>query len=229
VIDWRAYLESVCHKYAQWRDSYTITDVVGKNHDKQVAKSLLFDLQAMTLQPEGIKYDRELLPESGEEKEKKEILDVLEGLRKYAREHVLLIGRPGSGKSTALIRLLLEEAEGFEDNGDNAIATNHEKTRIPVLVELRYYETSILDLITAFLHRHDPSLPIDSETVKKLLRQGNCLLLIDGVNELPSQEARSQFTKISPRLPANHPDDIHHTGFRGGWRTNHRGYVPMAK
>jgi predicted NACHT family NTPase len=72
-------------------------------------------------------------------------------------------------------------------------------------VELRYYETSILDLITAFLHRHDPSLSIDSDSfaaarsadrVKELLRQGNFFLLIDGVNELPSPEAQPNLQKF---------------------------------
>ncbi|BAZ37949.1 hypothetical protein NIES4101_38750 [Calothrix sp. NIES-4101] len=214
MIDWNAYLESICKKYAQWWDSYTITDVVGKNHNQQVAKSLLFDLQALTIKPEAIKPERELLPQAEEErellpqtKEEREILNVLEGLRKYAREHVLLIGRPGSGKSTALVRSLLEEAKGFVDGGDKsviarvakqneAISPTAGKTQIPVLVELRYYETSILDLITAFLHRHDPSLPIDNETVKELLRQGNFFLLIDGVNELPSQEAQRNLQKF---------------------------------
>jgi predicted NACHT family NTPase len=49
--------------------------------------------------------------ERGKGEKKVERLSVLEGLRKYASEHVLLVGRPGSGKSTALARLLLEEAE----------------------------------------------------------------------------------------------------------------------
>jgi predicted NACHT family NTPase len=207
VIDWKPYLKSICQRYDRWWDSYTITDVVGKNHDKQVAKSMLFDLQAETIKPEAIKPEPKLLPEAREERE---ILNVLEGLRKYAAEHVLLIGRPGSGKSTALMRSLLEEAEGFgnEENKsviafasrlaerNEAISPIRVKTRIPVLVELRYYETSILDLITAFLHRHDPSLPIDSDRVKELLRQGNFFLLIDGVNELPSPEAQRNLQKF---------------------------------
>jgi predicted NACHT family NTPase len=54
-----------------------------------------------------VERDRE---ERGKE-EKIERLSVLEGLRKYASEHLLLVGRPGSGKSTALARLLLEEGE----------------------------------------------------------------------------------------------------------------------
>jgi predicted NACHT family NTPase len=49
--------------------------------------------------------------EKGKGQEKIERLGVLEGLHKYASEHVLLVGRPGSGKSTALVRLLLEEAQ----------------------------------------------------------------------------------------------------------------------
>ncbi len=55
---------------------------------------------------------------------------MLEGIRKYANNHVLLVGKPGSGKSTALARLLLEDAQA-------ASSRNH--TTIPVLVELRYW------------------------------------------------------------------------------------------
>ncbi len=55
-----------------------------------------------------VKRDRE---ERGEGHDKVERLTVLEGLRKYASEHVLLIGRPGSGKSTALAMQPLSEAQ----------------------------------------------------------------------------------------------------------------------
>ncbi len=194
MIDWKPYLESICKKYAQWWAIYTITDVVGKNYNKQVEKSLLFNLQASVIQPDALEPEREQFPKVREEKE---ILNVLEGLRKYAPEHVLLIGRPGSGKSTALLRLLLEEAQVFGDKeNDEAISKTNGKSQLPVLVELRYHDTSILDLIEAFINRHHPSLAIDSETVKTLLRQGQFLLLVDGVNELPSQKARSQLQKF---------------------------------
>jgi predicted NACHT family NTPase len=128
VIDWKAYLESICEKYAQWWDNYTITDVVSKNRDKNLAKSLLFDLQALTVKPETIKPERELLPEAREEKE---ILNVLEGLRKYAAEHVLLIGRPGSGKSTALVRSLLEESQSYLTFCSLALPGNTDSEALP--------------------------------------------------------------------------------------------------
>ena len=67
--------------------------------------------------------------ETGKVLEKTERLPVLAELRKYALEqleHVLLVGRPGSGKSTALARLLLEEAEQ---------AIEDQQAKIPVLLE----------------------------------------------------------------------------------------------
>ncbi|MGI2907640.1 NACHT domain-containing protein, partial [Tolypothrix sp. VBCCA 56010] len=214
MVDWKLYLESICEKYAQWWDTYTLTNVVGNKYDKKVRKSLLLDLQAIAVKPETVKPEREEFPEASNERE---VFNVLEGLRKYAPEHVLLTGRPGSGKSTALVRLLLEEAEGFgnekqfviarnvrgasrsrsvSDRRREAISSTRGNSQIPVLIELRYYETSIVDLITAFLHRHDPSLTIDCETIKTLLRQGQFLLLIDGVNELPSSEAQRNLQKF---------------------------------
>jgi predicted NACHT family NTPase len=66
--------------------------------------------------------------ERGDTKEETERLPVQSGLRKYAENHVLLVGKPGSGKSTALVRLLLEEAEKKSTGGEGCV---------PVLVELR--------------------------------------------------------------------------------------------
>ena len=176
MVNWSRYLKSLCNTYAQWWQVYTITDVVGQKRVEAQPSPLLFDFGLMV---QTVERDRE---ERGKEEEKVERLSVLEGLRKYASEHVLLIGRPGSGKSTALARLLLEEAErcrGAREAGETSERTplnpplvrGEENSsslapplirgaggvKIPVLVELRYYRTSILDLIQDFLQRHDPN------------------------------------------------------------------------
>lgn len=178
MIDWTPYLESVCKKYAQWWDVYTLTDVAGKMRSPNTTL-LLTDLRVQT-----VKESRE------EREETTEQYSVLEGLRKYAANHVLLVGRPGSGKSTALAQLLFEEstkARVLLTDEENQERTIH----IPILVELRYWKTSIVDLILQFLKRHKLIIN-NSELNDILLSNTNIipLLLFDGVNELPSDEAR---------------------------------------
>jgi predicted NACHT family NTPase len=220
MVNWHKYLESLCNTYAQWWRVYTITDVVGRKRVESEASPLLLDFGLMV---QTVRDREEMCRE-----EEVERLSVLEGLRKYASDHVLLVGRPGSGKSTALARLLLEEAQKAnltppaplpsQGRGEQDFPRNHSEergrseledsprlqgegqgersTQIPVLVELRYYGTSILDLIQDFLQRHDPNLTVDAETLKTWLRQGQLLLLVDGVNELPSEEARRELHKF---------------------------------
>ncbi|MFM7786803.1 MAG: NACHT domain-containing protein, partial [Microcystis panniformis] len=188
MIDWTPYLESISEKYAQWETFYTLTDVEGKTRPSKTAP-LLTDLWVQTSEKE-----RENPQERPEKAEKTERFTVLDGLRKYAANHVhvLLKGRPGSGKSTALARLLLEEsveAQSLRLNQQNQAKI----IQIPILIELRLYETSILDLILQFLKRH--KLIIDSNTLESWLLENHNfrpLLLFDGINELPSDPARQK-------------------------------------
>ncbi len=43
MINWTAYLESICETYAQWWQVYTITDVVGEKQREKPQTPLLFD------------------------------------------------------------------------------------------------------------------------------------------------------------------------------------------
>jgi predicted NACHT family NTPase len=168
MVDWNPYLESLCNAYRQWWTFGTLKDVVEP-------KRFEFDLMVQTVERD--------TQQRGKEEKKTERLSVLEGLQKYASEHVLLVGRPGSGKSTALVRLLVATAQ-------QALQNPH--SQIPVLVELRtykiYYKTSVLDLVRASLKRR--KLRLNIETLEDLLAEGRFLLLMDGINELPDDEAR---------------------------------------
>lgn len=192
------YLRSLVSAYQQWWRLYTLTDATGRESQRverdRIAPAFFdFGLMVQTVDKEKVESQKE--KEEEEKKEKIERLPVLEGICKYAAEHVLLVGRPGSGKSTALARLLLQEAE-------NALSIA--RAKIPVLVELRYLpseanESSVGDRILAFMHKHDPALDIDEAGIKQLLRQGRLLLLVDGVNELPSDRGRvmvNQFREL---------------------------------
>lgn len=178
TVNFSTYLEAICNnpKYTQWWKTYTVTDVIGKKISKlksndQMRSHFLLDLGLM-VQTVPNKEERE----NREEKtEKIERFGVLEGLRKYAANHLLLRGKPGSGKSTALIRLLLEESH------------KQKLGKIPVLVELRSYKTSVLDLIQNFTLQNQ--FHVNSDGLESLLKEGRLLLLVDGVNELPSDAA----------------------------------------
>ncbi len=189
--DLQRYLESVGTAYKDWWSLYTLTDAVGKQQVGREKSSSVVDFGLMV---QRMKAEQ---PERGEAQDKTERLPVLEGLQKYASAHVLLVGRPGSGKSTALARLLLEEAEKSSQflsqntvgvHGGAPLGKINLHTPIPVLVELRQYKTSVLDLIREFLIRH--RLRLDSREIETLLFERRFLLLIDGLNELPSEEAR---------------------------------------
>ncbi|GAP99633.1 HEAT repeat domain-containing protein [Leptolyngbya sp. NIES-2104] len=175
LSEFQPYLESIRAAYAKWWQLYTLTDAAGKQRQAQQGSPPFdFGLIVQTVK----KDDRR-------EEEKIERFSVLDGIRKYAQQHVLLVGRPGSGKSTALARLMLEEATTAQ-------------ARIPVLVELRYWQGSIEQLIRDSFTRHDLPAELLDEALKR------SLILFDGVNELPSEEARSQlsaFRRNHPKLP----------------------------
>ena len=206
-INFQPYLQSIATTYAKWWQLYTLIDAEGKQRQQQESAPMFdFGLMVQTIQ----KPEQEQ-PQSGQseqEKEKIERFSVLEGLRKYALgekpEHVLLVGRPGAGKSTALARLMLEEAQKSEVPQTSEVLKTSEVSahslRIPVLVELRYWQGSIAQLILDTFARHER--PLTAEQLETVLARS--LILFDGVNELPSEEARSQlmdFRRNHAKLP----------------------------
>ncbi|MDJ0903397.1 MAG: HEAT repeat domain-containing protein [Xenococcus sp. MO_188.B8] len=193
--DFQPYLQSICAapRYKYWWSHYTLTDVVGKRSPKheeskqeEISSPFDFGLMVQAVQPQQ--------EEKRQEQEKKERLPVLEGIRKYAEKHVLLVGKPGSGKSTALIRLLLEEAQQKNTHLNSSFPSQARSSKIPILIDLRYFRppTEVIERIEAFFYQHAPNLEIDRATLKTWLRQGKFLLLFDGLNELSSEQARQK-------------------------------------
>ncbi len=190
---WQDYLKSVCAEHAKWWDRFAPIDA---SREETRCRDL-FDLMAEAFK------ERAQRPERGQRKEERkfgeprresvEKLGVVEGLRKYANEHVLLVGRPGSGKTTSLARLFLEEAEA---------ASRDPKKRIPVLLELKHYQETPMNLIRRSLGQH--GLELIEDEANRLLDEGRFLLLFDGLNELPSEDSRravSSFRSLHPKTP----------------------------
>ncbi|WP_414621697.1 HEAT repeat domain-containing protein [Calothrix sp. CCY 0018] len=163
----QSYLQSIGDKYKCWGNIYTLTDV----------EYFDFGLMVQEIQP---KQERKK-----QEEEKTPPLPVLEGIRKYAEKHVLLRGKPGSGKSTALQQLLWEDAQALIQG---------KQRKIPVLVELRNWDTFVEKLIYKFLRKNKHR--IDISEIEDLLFDGELLLLMDGLNELASDEARDNVARF---------------------------------
>ncbi|MGB0564675.1 MAG: NACHT domain-containing protein, partial [Spirulinaceae cyanobacterium] len=125
--------------------------------------------------------------------QKIETYGVLEGILKYAKEHVLLVGKPGSGKTTALERLL---AEGNLIEG-----------RLPIALRLRDLNPKVSQpvLVRLQLELGNRGLPLGLEQVQDLLVQGQLLLLLDGINELPEPGLRRQVQDFRERYRATTP------------------------
>jgi predicted NACHT family NTPase len=128
------YLTSLVSKYERSQDFYTQTDATSP---------VDFRLMVQTVQEQKDRREGQESQEFEQEKQKIDRLPVLD-ICKHADGHVLLLGRPGSGKTTTLQKLLLDEAQK---------ALGDRTTLIPVLVELRSWRTSVIALIQDFLGR----------------------------------------------------------------------------
>ncbi|MBD1885559.1 HEAT repeat domain-containing protein [Microcoleus vaginatus] len=153
-VDFPKYLQSLVESYKKQQHLYTLTDL--QVEDRSQPRSPQNELET-----------------------KIEPLEVLAGLRKYVQQgKVLLVGKPGSGKSTVLQRFRGELAVDALENGAR---------QIPVLVQLRN-DRSILEAICAEFRQ--AKLRVSQKEVDDLLLEGRLLLLLDGVNEMPSQQRR---------------------------------------
>jgi predicted NACHT family NTPase len=168
TLDFTQYLRSLRTSYEQWWDLYTLSNVIEqKKQEPQFNSTLRVDFNLSVKYPV-VTTEQELIGST----------PVIQALSQFAPK---LIGQPGSGKSTALVRFLLEEAE-------KQLQGAHGK--IPVLLELRYYRASLIELIRDFFKRHQ--LLISLEQLEELLFNQRLLLLFDGVNELPSVQSYSE-------------------------------------
>ncbi len=159
-FDFQLYRDFVLRHHEQQQTLYTTTDVL-----------LPLQVGTSTTRDQRLEKEQETPPEY-----KKEQLPVLEGLRKYAlgdqREHIILSGKPGSGKSTALQQLRLAlVAEGL----------------VLVLVQLKGYQ-SIPEMIQGEFRRAKQRVSL--EQIDDWLLADRLVLLLDGVNEIPTDDLR---------------------------------------
>ena len=101
--------------------------------------------------------------------------------------HVILIGHGGSGKTLMLRHLFLESAQHHK-----------EYALLPVLIELRnfsYLSGEIIGCIVKCVNEFDTSF--DIAKAEELLRNGQCQILMDGLDEMDPSEIKEFQRKLS--------------------------------
>ncbi|MEM6445517.1 MAG: NACHT domain-containing protein, partial [Cyanobacteria bacterium P01_D01_bin.123] len=162
-------------------------------------------IEKKELEPPNARKNGSQIKETDQTKETEKIktYGVLEGVLRYSAEHVLLVGKPGSGKTTALERLLTKE--------------NLIEGRLLVFLRLRDLNPKLTQPVLERL-QHElgcRGLHLSLEQLQVLLQQGQFLLLLDGINELPDprlrrevQDFREFYRSTTPMIFTTRPLNI---------------------
>lgn len=90
----------------------------------------------------------------------------------------IILGESGAGKTTALWRIIVENSKALVEG---------KKAKLPILINLRGWSAQIR---CRDLAQQDFNLIGATEaSIETELQEGNCLILIDGLNELPPNES----------------------------------------
>ncbi len=123
-----------------------------------------------------------------------DILELSEAVNR--NERLVILGDPGSGKSTLLRYLALKHARALYE-GQDEINQELGATRFPILIRVADYaesgfqaRQSLSDFLPEYCGRHEcPSIGL-ADLLTTELSKGNCLILLDGLDEIVSADDR---------------------------------------
>ena len=103
--------------------------------------------------------------------------------------YLMVLGQPGAGKSTFLRRIGLEALKR-DDSG-------YGHNCIPVFLELKRFNTGTVDVEQAIAREFETcNFPDPARSAKRLLEDGKLLVLLDGLDEVPTLQMDQAITQI---------------------------------
>lgn len=112
-------------------------------------------------------------------------------------DHLVLLGGPGSGKSTCLQYLAFKHAQALYGDVDTEVGD----ARFPILlrvadyVEYGMHHVALSDYIANDCIRHECPAPELADMVKAALQAGRCLILLDGLDEVVRADDRQRVVR----------------------------------
>jgi hypothetical protein len=101
----------------------------------------------------------------------------------------MVLGQPGAGKSTFLRKIGLEALKGKKGG--------FKHDRIPVFIELKSFTSSQIDIEKLIVEEFSIcGFPSSEQFIAKALEQGKLLILLDGLDEVPTVNTNEVISKI---------------------------------
>ncbi|MBD1998821.1 NACHT domain-containing protein [Leptolyngbya sp. FACHB-541] len=106
------------------------------------------------------------------------------------KQYLMVLGGPGMGKSTFLRKMGLEALKGRRREGFHHPC-------LPVFVELKLFRAGEIDIRSAIAHEFATcGFPDHERFTNTMLEQGRLLILLDGLDEVPTDRMSDAITKI---------------------------------
>jgi NACHT domain len=104
-------------------------------------------------------------------------------------QYLMILGQPGAGKSTFLRWIGLQLVKGKK--------SQYQYPLIPVFIELKLFNSGEIDLIKTISEELKIcGFPKPEESTQKLLNGGKLLILLDGLDEIPSEHLDKSMQQI---------------------------------
>jgi predicted NACHT family NTPase len=105
------------------------------------------------------------------------------------KQYLMVLGQPGAGKSTFLRKIGLEALKGKKGGFKHDC--------IPVFIELKSFTSSQIDIEKLIVEEFSIcGFPSSEQFIAKALEQGKLLILLDGLDEVPTVNTNEVISKI---------------------------------
>jgi hypothetical protein len=105
------------------------------------------------------------------------------------KQYLMVLGQPGAGKSTFLRKIGLEALKGKKGG--------FKPDCIPVFIELKSFTSSQIEIEKLILEEFSIcGFPSSEQFIAKALEQGKLLILLDGLDEVPTVNTNEVISKI---------------------------------